>query len=417
MTTIGLIGTGTIGSGVIEIYQKNLKKLSDHVNGQIKIKTICDLSFDNCSHDISEFNTSSNWEELVNDPEIEIVVELIGGEEPAKSIIEAALKQKKSVVTANKLVMAKHGTRLLKIAEKNDVNILYEAAVCGAIPIISPLKTTLVPNNIKGIYGIVNGTTNYILSKMHQEDVSYADVLKEAQDLGYAESDPSSDVDGYDSQYKLAILASIAYKADVSYKDILLEGITKISDQDIKHCEEFGKVIKLLAIANYRDDQLELRVHPVLLDKGHPLASVNGAYNAVYVVGDAVGDLMFYGAGAGSVPTASSIWADILDIANDTPYKMDKLQSIKIAPHDTIMSEYYMRIRVKDHSGVLAEISSVFAKNDISIKTASQKGLGDDAELVIITHTVSEKSKNLAVSQIKKLDCVNEISSIIRVGI
>lgn len=417
MTTIGLIGTGTIGSGVIEIYQKNLKKLSDHVNEEVKIKTICDLNFDHCSHDLSEFKTTSNWKELVADPDIDIVVELIGGEEPAKSIIVESLTHKKSVVTANKLVIAKHGKELLALAEKNGVSILYEAAVCGAIPIISPLKTTLVPNNITGIYGIVNGTCNYILTKMHKEDVSYEDVLKEAQDLGYAEADPSSDVDGFDSQYKLAILASIAYQADVSYKDILLEGITKISTVDIKHCEEFGKVIKLLAIANYRDDQLELRVHPVLLDKDHPLASVNGAYNAVYVVGDAVGDLMFYGQGAGSVPTASSIWADILDIAKGTPYKMNKLKKIKIASHDSISSEYYFRIRVMDHSGVLAEISTVFAKNDISIKTAAQKGLGEDAELVIITHTVSEKSKNKAAKQIAKLDCVKEVSSIIRVGI
>ncbi|MDD5455876.1 MAG: homoserine dehydrogenase [Candidatus Margulisbacteria bacterium] len=417
MVNIALIGSGIVGSGVIHIYKHNFQKLRENAKKEIVLKTICDLDFNKCPHDLSSFKLSKDWKEVVADPDIQIVVELIGGEEPAKSIIKAALQNHKSVVTANKLVLAKYGKELLELAVANGVDILYEASVGGAIPIISPLKRTLVPNNIMGIYGIVNGTTNYILTKMHEKNARYHEVLKDAQKLGYAEADPTSDVGGFDSQYKLAILSSVAFQAEINYQDILVEGITDVSPNDILYIREFDLVIKLVAIARMDNGQLELRVHPVALNRKHPLASVNDVYNAIYVVGDAVGDIMFSGQGAGGIPTASSVWADILDIVNDTPYKTGRIQKIKIKAHDDIKSEYYFRFRVKDKPGVLAEISGVFAKYEISIKNAMQKGLGDGAELVIISHVIQEKYKNLAVGEIKNLSSVKKVSSVIRVGI
>ncbi len=417
MIKIGLIGAGTVGSGVVHIYNNNLEKLKDFAKDDFEIKTVCDLDFSKATADLGKINKSSNWRDLIADTEIKIIVELIGGEEPARTMIATALENKKNVVTANKMVLAKHGKELLEIANKNNVHLLYEAAVGGAIPIIKPLKTTLVPNKIKGIVGIVNGTTNYILTKMTEKEAKYADVLKEAQKLGYAEADPTSDVGGFDSMYKLAVLSQVAFGADVDYKDILVEGITDVSQNDIAYAREMGLIIKLLAIARYENEELELRVHPVALDKNHPLATVNGVYNAIYVEGDAVGDVMFSGRGAGSIPTASSVWADILDIINETPYFTEKLKKIKIKDIAEVQSEYYFRFRLKDKPGVLADISGIFARNNISIKNARQEGLGEDAELVIVSHIVSEKAKNKAIEEIAKLDSVKKVSSIIRVGI
>ncbi|MEK6557879.1 MAG: homoserine dehydrogenase [Candidatus Margulisiibacteriota bacterium] len=415
---IGLIGVGTVGSGVVHIDQHNRDRLLIAAKKPFRLKRICDLNFAASPYDLSGYELTSNWKEITEAEDIGVVVELIGGEEPARSMIESALRHKKHVVTANKLVMAKHGRELLAIALQNGVHILFEASVGGAIPVIKPLMTTLAPNHILGIYGIVNGTTNFILTQMYEKNAPYEDVLKEAQKLGYAEADPKSDVGGYDSQYKLAVLASVAFHTHIDYRQILVEGITGIAASDMMYGREMDLTIKLLAIARMGGDgELELRVHPVMLDNHHPLASVNGVFNAVYVVGDSVGDAMFFGRGAGSIPTASSVWSDILDLINGTPYLVTNLTSVKVKHTDHIESEYYFRFRVKDKTGVLADIAGIFAKNNISIKNAVQKGLGDDAELMIVSHTVTERAKNKAVEQIQKLQGVSEIGSVIRVGI
>ncbi len=414
---IGLIGTGTVGSGVIYIDQHNGDKLSTSAKYPFKLHTLCDLDFSKSPYDLSAYKLTSQWRDLINSPDIDIVVELIGGEEPARTIIETALSKGKHVVTANKLVIAKYGKALFALAKANGVHLMFEAAVGGAVPIIKPLRSTLLPNHIKGIYGIVNGTTNFILTAMQNQGSDYAEVLKEAQQLGYAEADPTSDVGGFDSLYKLKVLAMVAFGVDVNIADILIEGITDITAKDIEYCKDMGLVIKLLAIGQEREGQLELRVHPVMLDKDHPLAAVNGVYNAIYVIGDAAQDIMFYGRGAGSIPTASSVWADVLDIVNETTYSVDDLRPVKLRSLDTVMSEYYFRFQVKDKTGVLADIASILARHGISVKNAVQKGLGDDAELVMITHTVSESAKNNALSDIKSLSSVSKISGVIRVGI
>lgn len=414
---IGLIGTGTVGSGVIFLDQNNGDKLASCAKRPFKLHTLCDLDFSKSAYDLSAYKLTSNWKDLTQSPEIDVVVELIGGEEPARTIIETALKQGKHVVTANKLVIAKYGKDLFALAKKKGVHLLFEAAVGGAVPIIKPLRTTLLPNHIKGIYGIVNGTTNFILTAMQNKGADYAEVLKEAQNLGYAEADPTSDVGGFDSLYKLKVLAMVAFGVDVNIADILVEGITDITAKDIEYCNDMGLVIKLLAIGQEREGQLELRVHPVMLDKDHALASVNGVYNAIYVIGDAAEDIMFYGRGAGSIPTASSVWADLLDLINHTPYQVEPLRPAKLRSLNTVMSEYYFRFQVKDKTGVLADIAGILAKHGISIKNAVQKGLGDDAELVMITHTVSEAAKNKALAAIKSLSSVSKISGVIRVGI
>jgi homoserine dehydrogenase len=414
---IGLIGTGTIGSGVIHLYQSNFAKLSSHAKTPFKLKTICDLDFSKCPYDLSSFQKTNSFKELIADPEINIIIELIGGDEPARTIIESALKAKKHVVTANKLVLAKYGKDLLKLAEDNNVSLLYEASVGGAIPIINNLKDSLSPNNFKEMVGILNGTTNFILTKMQKEGADYAVVLKEAQKLGYAEADPSSDVEGMDSRYKLSILASIAFHADINIEQILMEGITKISAKDINYAKNLDASIKLLAIARNTDKGLELRVHPVILKNSHPLASVNDVFNAIYVDGDATGESMFYGRGAGSIPTAGSVWADILNIINGTAYVTEKKLKVNILPKEEIVSKYYIRLLVEDKPGVLAEISGIFAKLNISIKEAIQKGADEDAELVIVTHSIKEGIKNKAIEKIKALSCIKDVASIIRVGI
>lgn len=417
MMNIGLIGTGTVGSGVIYIDQHNGDKLSASAKHPFKLHTLCDLDFSKSPYDLSSYKLTSQWRDLTNSPDIDIVVELIGGEEPARTIIETALSKGKHVVTANKLVIAKYGKALFALAKANGVHLMFEAAVGGAVPIIKPLRSTLLPNHIKGIYGIVNGTTNFILTAMQNQGSDYAEVLKEAQQLGYAEADPTSDVGGFDSLYKLKVLAMVAFGVDVNIADILIEGITDITAKDIEYCKDMGLVIKLLAIGQEREGQLELRVHPVMLDKDHPLAAVNGVYNAIYVIGDAAQDIMFYGRGAGSIPTASSVWADVLDIVNEATYSVDDLSPVQLRSLDTVMSEYYFRFQVKDKTGVLADIASILARHGISVKNAVQKGLGDDAELVMITHTVSESAKNNALSDIKSLSSVSKISGVIRVGI
>jgi homoserine dehydrogenase len=420
---IGLAGMGIVGGGTYKILVENEKNISRKMGVKYEITKIAANNINKAlGVYVNPEIVTNNWEDLVNDEEVDLVIELMGGEEPARTLIEKALSKKKHVVTANKMVIAKYGPELLEIARKNNVQLLCEAAVGGGIPIIRPLKSSLLANNIQAMYGIINGTTNYILTQMVEQGQSFAQALKDAQKLGYAEADPSSDINGDDSAYKLAILSMIAFESPINVKDIYLEGISNVAAVDTMYAEEFGYAIKLLAIAKRRKSGVELRVHPTMIPKGHALASVNGVNNAVYVIGDSVGETMFYGPGAGSSPTASSVVSDVMEIAtkrddiNVNRRQVAFANTVKILDHGDIKSEYYLRIVVKDKPGVLADVSRIFADEKVNIKKALQVDEGDQAELIIITHDVKEKQLKTAAKNIKALKTVADIAALIRVG-
>lgn len=423
---VGVIGFGTIGTGVVRILLKDVNLLARRSGAVIKLKKVADLNFVKKEGiDFKLFERTDDAQELINDSEIDIIVEVIGGVNPAKNFIEAALKKGKHVVTANKELMAKHGRQLLSLAKENKVNLYFEAAVGGGIPIIHAMLKSLAANNFKKVYGILNGTTNYILSKMYYEGADYKTVLKEAQELGYAESDPTSDVEGHDVAYKLTILASIAFDTFFSVDDIYREGISKISARDIEVAKEYGSVIKLLAIGkSLPNDKIELRVHPVMLDKSHPLAAVNDSFNAVYAVGDNVDETMFYGRGAGELPTASAIVGDIIDIVTgsalgETSPALSFGQGNKVAlPMGEAFGRYFLRLVVNDKPGVLAAISKIFGDNEVSIRAVQQKdSLGADAEIIIITHAVKEACMQKAIIELKKQETIIDVCSLIRAGL
>jgi len=423
---IGLIGLGTVGTGVAKILMRNKENLANRAGAKIVLKKAADIDLKkDRGIKFTEGQLTNDAEEILNDPQIDIVVEVVGGIKPAKSFIEKALKHKKHVVTSNKEVIAKHGLDFIKLAKEQGVNIYYEAAVGGGIPIIHSLKNTLAANNIEKIFGIVNGTTNFILTKMYQEGADFTDVLKEAQDLGFAEADPSADIDGYDVAYKLAILSSIAFNSHFKYEDIYFEGISDITSADIKIAAQFGYVIKMLAVGiEHKNKNVELHVHPVMIEKDHPLANVNGSYNAVFVKGNYVKETMFYGPGAGELPTASAVVGDVLDLAmhdgleHSHPSMLTNFADKKVVPMGEIHSKFYMRLTVKDQPGVLAGISKICGDNMVSIKSVQQKdSQGVNAELVIITHKVKEDSMQTAIKAIKKLKSVENVNSVIRVGL
>jgi homoserine dehydrogenase len=423
---IGVIGFGTIGTGVVKILQKDRGILRQRTGRDIVLKTVADIAPGKKEGvDYSTFALTKDAMEIINDSSIDLVVELIGGITHAKRFIEAALKNKKHVVSANKELIAKHGKELIGLANEMGVNLFYEASSGGGIPIINALTSSLAGNPYKKIYGILNGTTNYILSKMTAEGAEFDDVLKEAQALGYAEADPSSDVDGHDVAYKLTILSSIAFDHYFETADIFREGIRNISFRDIAVAKQYGYVIKLLAIGIARSEtDVELRVHPVMIRQSHPIASVNGSFNAVYVEGENVGETMFYGRGAGELPTASAVVGDIIAIvrgANDgksSPTLNFGKSDKRIVPMGDIESKYYVRLIVQDHPGVLAAISRAFGDNDVSITTVQQADpTGDDAEIVIMTHLVRESQMQKALAEIGGLKVVSKVCSVIRTGL
>lgn len=421
---VGIIGYGTIGMGTAKILRENRDIISERTGYDLELYKIADLDIESKrEYQVPSEMLTTDAMEILENPQVRIVVEAIGGTKPALPFIIKALENKKYVVTPNKEVMAKHGREILAAAEANGVDVFYEAAVGGGIPIIRPLKMGLSANNIQEIFGIVNGTTNYILTKMTDEGEDFQEVLKEAQELGYAEADPTADIGGYDSAYKLVILASIAFGAKVDFDNIYFEGITEISSLDNMYATELGYEIKLLAIGKNRQGKLELRVHPTLVPSSHPLAKVKGVNNAIYVKGDFVGETMFYGPGAGAEPTGSAVVADIMDIAHgfDKPNKRNlrtELTSPEIVDSGKIYSEYYLRIDCADQCGVLAAISQVFAKNEVSIKAAMQKEPTDQgSEMVFITHHVLESGLKKAVDEIESIPSVYGINSLIRVGI
>lgn len=420
---VGLLGAGTVGSGVIDLLDKNAREISQKAGINVKIKTIMETNPDRAAELQKEgYNVTSELDDILNDAEIAIVVELIGRIEPARTFMLKAIEKGKHIVTANKDVIAECGHELLDLAAQKNVDFMFEAAVGGGIPIIRPLKQCLTANNIKAIMGIVNGTTNYMLTKMSQEGLNYDDVLKEAQDKGYAEKDPTADVGGIDAARKIAILSSIAFNTKVTLDDVFVEGIESVDVQDIKYAAEFGYVVKLLAIAKINEQGIDVRVHPTFLPKKHPLTSVNGVFNAIFVTGDYVGDTMFYGQGAGRNATASAVCGDIIDVARDivanNPSRVlcTCFDDKPICPQNLVETPFYIRMLVSDRPGVLAAIAAAFGSNDVGLRHVVQKeAVGGSAELVLVTHNVCFANMSLALQTLKAVPTVNKVCTVIRV--
>jgi len=419
---VGIIGYGTVGSGVYHILTTKSRKLSTLSGADIDVVLVAERDRDRMKGKVPEQISTADAYEVINHPDIDVVVEVIGGIEPAYTFIKQALQNKKHVVTANKALMASRGGALLEGAQEQGVDLYFEASVGGGIPIIRPLKHSLAGNAIHRVMGIVNGTTNYILTKMAEEGSSLDEALKEAQALGFAEADPSADVEGHDAAAKIAILASIAFNSRVTADKVYTEGIMGITPEDIAYAKEMGYIIKLLAVAKEDDEGMEVRVHPTMIPAKHPLASVAGVMNAIFVEGDAVGEVMFYGPGAGSLPAASAIVGDVFEVALNI--SLNKVGSMtcgcfehkKVKAVDDIESRYYMRLDALDKPGVLAKIAKVLGDNNVSIETAIQKNTRDGhAELVFGTYLVKEKSMRRALKKIEQLDVVAEVGNILRV--
>ena len=420
---IGILGLGVVGGGTVRVLTEHADAIARKVGAPVIVKKVAvrDLSK---SRDVvlDPGVLTVNPEDVIADPDIHILCELIGGVEPAHDYVLRAIRSGKNIVTANKEMMAKAGSDLLQEAEQRSLDFSFEGSVGGGIPIIQPLKQALAANRFSRILGIVNGTTNYILSKMTAEDADFADVLREAQAHGYAEPDPTNDIEGYDAQYKTAILSSIAFTSRVDPADIYVEGITRIVKRDIEVARELGYVIKIVGIGQDLGDALQVRVHPVLLPQAHPLASVNDVYNAIFLHGDAVGDVMFYGRGAGSLPTGSAVVGDIIETARNirrgatgrlgcTCYDRKPL-----LPIDQLETNYYVRLLAHDRPKVLASLASIFGDFDVSIESVVQRALPDgDAEIVWITHRCLEANFRSALDVISRLEIVSGIQNWIRV--
>lgn len=421
-----MIGLGTVGSGALRILQDNAEPIRRRLGVPIEITKIAvrDLKRDR-GLKVASGVLTDNPAEITEDPNIDIIVELIGGYQPAKELILASIRRGKHVVTANKALLALHGEEIHEAARRASVMIGFEGSVGGGIPVIKALKEALAGNRILSIYGIINGTSNYILSKMTDEERSFADVLTEAQRAGYAEADPTFDVGGIDTAHKLAILVNLAFGAHVRLDDIFTEGITSISPLDIDFGKELGYKLKLLAIAKWHDGRVEARVHPTMVPDEYPIAKVSGVYNAIQIVGDACGDIMLYGRGAGSMPTGSAVVADIMDISRHILMEPSRNlyataagpSAVKLVPMDSVTSIYYFRFMALDQPGVLAQISGILGRQQISIGQMIQRGRkqGGSVPLVIMTHTALERDIQKALVEIKALACITEDPVLIRV--
>jgi homoserine dehydrogenase len=423
VVNIGLIGFGTIGSGVVETLNKNLDLLEKKVNKQVKLKKVVDLDITTARGvDISQKILSTDINDILEDPDIDIVIELIGGYQPALKFILRAMENGKHVVTANKALLAKHWNEIISTAKKNRVRICFEASVGGGIPLLQPLNESLAANHFESIYGIINGTANYILTKMSEENRDFDDVLKEAQEMGFAESDPTFDIDGDDTAQKLIILTIIGFGIYVKQENFHVEGISCITQEDIGFArEELDCCIKLLAISKLVDGKLEVRVHPTLVPMDHLLSSINGVFNGVYLVGDIVGPVMMYGPGAGMMPTASAVVGDCIDIIENMEkpvlYGPAKSSVSTVSNIDDLRSKYYLRLLTEDKPGVLHEISGILSEFNISIESMTQKQEHENKGIPIfmVTHTALEKEMKTAVDKIDQLDCIKDKTVFIRV--
>ncbi len=426
MIQVGIVGFGTVGTGTAKILLNNRELLKERTGIEINLKKIADIDIKrDRGIKLPKGILTTDAEELIKDPDIQIIVELIGGTTIAKELILKAIEHGKHVVTANKALLATYGSEIFRAAGRAGVEVGFEASVAGGIPIIKVVREGLVANRIKAVYGIINGTTNYILTKMTDEKAEFADVLKEAQRLGYAEADPTYDIEGIDSAHKLAILASLSYGSQFSIKDVYREGISWISPMDIEFARELGYKVKLLAIAKEVDGKVELRVHPTMVPEEYLISKVDGVFNAVYVEGDAVGSTLYYGRGAGDMPTGSAVVSDIADIAGKImsnaagriPVLSGQRKPKSLMKMDDVLSMYYFRFSAIDKPGVLSKISGILGKNNISIVSVIQKGRheGKAVPLVVLTHTAREKDVVRAVREINRLSIVAGKTVFIRV--
>jgi homoserine dehydrogenase len=420
---VGIIGLGTVGCGTLRVLEENAANINHRLGVPLIIKKLANrhLHHERLAHLPRSLLTTDGWE-IVNDPEIDIVVETIGGVGAAKDFVFGAVRNGKNVVTANKELIARYGRELLAEARERQVDVYFEGSVAGGIPIIQPLKQSLIANRITRIVGIVNGTTNYILTRMKRDHLDFAASLAEAQAAGYAEPDPTNDVDGHDPAYKIAILAAIAFDSHVDMDQVYREGIRRICPEDLRYADELGYEIKLLAVARDDEEAMEIRVHPALVSQQHPLASVHDVFNAIFVHGDAVDDLMFYGRGAGAGPTGSAVVGDLLEVARNVLYgSTGRLhctcsQDKPIRPIEEVASRFYIRMWVADRPGVLAAVAGILGQEGVSVASMVQKETStDQAEIVWITHRVVERKLRQALQQIVHLDCVHQVSNVIRV--
>ncbi len=425
---VGLLGLGTVGAGVVKVLQSHREELEEKIGAPIALSAVVDTDCTNPRKDLilGELPLSSEPAKVLDDPSIDIVVELIGGLEPARSFILRALADGKHVVTANKALLATHGEELYAEARARGRMLAFEAAVAGGIPLIRSVKEGLVANRITSIHGIVNGTSNYILSKMTDEGQEFGRVLAEAQAKGYAEADPTYDVEGIDSAHKLQILAMLAFRTSVKLKDIYVEGISRITPQDIALAREMGFRIKLLAIAKAAQGKLELRVHPTMIPENSPMSAVSGVFNAIFLNGDVVNDLMFYGRGAGQMPTASSVWADIVEIARRlaagqtaVPQDLPVLgrKPLILLPIEDVVSAYYLYVSALDQPAVLAQVAGILGKHEISIASVIQKVRqhAKAVPVVMMTHEAKEGSMQKALQEINALRVIVDPTRMIRV--
>lgn len=417
----GLLGFGTVGAGVYKLAKRQKEEMESKTGARFEITRILVRDRNKEREGVDPALLTDQWEEIIMDDEIELIIEVMGGIEPARTRILEALHAGKNVVTANKDLIAEHGRELLDAAEEHGVDFLFEAAVAGGIPIIRPMKQCLAANEITEVVGIMNGTTNYILTKMFEDGMDFEEALAKATEYGYAEADPTADVEGLDAGRKAAILSSIAFHSRVTFQDVYTEGITKISSRDISYAKEFGSVIKLLSVAHNTEGGIEVAVYPMLIDQNHPLASVRDSFNAVFVHGDAVDDVMFYGRGAGEFPTASAVMGDVIDVIRDIQYHCTGrisctcYRTTKIKDFRDIKNKFFLRMQVDNKPGVLAAIASVFGVHKVSISKVIQKRITDGvAELVIVTEPVKEYHMEDALMHLRDMETTREISSVIR---
>ncbi len=416
---IGILGMGTVGCGVYNVIAQEGKYIAHKENVVLNVTKVFSRHY---HEDIPEGIKAKSAEELIDSPDTQMICELIGGIEPAKTYILRALEAGKTVITANKQLIANHWGELEAAAKKTGAGLYFEASVGGGIPCLRAVTDSMQANYIDSVYAIINGTTNFILTKMADEGKEYADVLKEAQQLGYAEADPTADVEGYDSMYKLSILSSMAFHTRLPVEHIYREGISQISKKDIAAAKELGYTIKLLAIAKRKGDFVQTRVHPTMLHNNHPLASVKGSFNAIYMHGSAVGEMMLYGRGAGDFPTASAVISDIVYASKAASHRYMSFMNIqdKIAPtlkfNDNWSTGFYLRFTLEDAPGSLSQVAAVLARNDVSIESVIQRDIDSaGASIIIVTHETGELNVMNALKELDNLDVVKKINSIIRV--
>jgi homoserine dehydrogenase len=424
---VGILGLGTVGGGTYTVLKRNATEITRRTGVEINVVQVADRNLAHAKALATDTDVTDDAFAVVNNPAVDVVVELIGGYTLSRELVLKAIANKKHVVTANKALIALHGNEIFAAAKANNVIVAFEAAVAGGIPIIKALREGLGANRIEWVAGIINGTTNFILTEMREKGLNFADVLGEAQRLGYAEADPTFDVEGIDAAHKLTIMSAIAFGMPMKFEQAYTEGITKLEQVDIKYAEELGYRVKLLGITKRTDNGVELRVHPTLIPEKRLVANVNGAMNAVVVKGDAVGPTLYYGAGAGAEPTASAVVADLMDVARlidatdaqRVPYlafQPEQVQDLAILPIDDVQSAYYLRLRASDKPGVLADVTKILGDRSISIDAMLQKEPDEnetEADIVILTHITVEKNMNAAIAAIEALDAIT--SKVVRI--